>query len=102
MNLLNMSERHDLSTKKLVAIVVAAVVTSSVTTAFALLRVANSDHFTIIAQSNDIERLEANDANFVSRAELQQYVASLNKRLDDFGTAYTGLSSRIDQLLLSR
>ena len=98
-----MSNEYAMSTKKLVVIVSTAVVGSVVVTIFAMLRVANSDHFTIIANAKDIienkQDIKNIEQNYVSRPELQQTVLNLKEGQDGIKDDVSKLVERLDRLL---
>lgn len=52
------NESYEITTPRLFLIIVSAVVSTAIATAFALLRVANSDHFTIVALGDRLSSVE--------------------------------------------
>jgi len=74
------SKAHmEMSQSKFFAIIIGAIIASAVSTAFALVRVANTDHFTILALEQRVDDVEA---TIVPRAEFSRFENDLNKRLD--------------------
>lgn len=79
----------EMSQSKFVAILIGAIIASAVSTSFALVRVANTDHFTILALG---ERVDDIEAVLVPRAEFTRFETDLNKRLDRIDTKLDRLS----------
>lgn len=73
----------DISKNRFVSILIGSIIATAVTTAFtvgsALFRVANSDHFAIVATE---QRLDTLEENIVPRTEFARFEVDLNKRLD--------------------
>lgn len=69
----------EMSQSKFVAILIGAIIASAVSTSFALVRIANTDHFTIIALEQRVDDIEA---TLVPRTEFTRFENDLNKRLD--------------------
>lgn len=101
-----MTNEYAMSPKKFFAIVIGAVVTSAVITVFAMLRMANSDHFTIIANADDIETnkqaIAKIEQNHVSRAEFDLTVKGQKDNTDRIEASIKELVQRFDRLLETR
>jgi hypothetical protein len=72
--------------KKLYGTILTAIIGSAVVTAFALLRIANSDHFTLIALGQRVDSIEA---VFVPRNEFELVCQRLDR-----------IEQKLDSLLL--
>lgn len=84
-----MKQSREITNAKLALIVISTIIGTAVTTAVGLVRVANSDHFTVIALSTRVDTLE--DV-VVSRNEFNQRSIFIDSRLDR-------IESKIDRLL---
>lgn len=84
---------------KFTAILLAAVIGAAVTTAFSLFRVANSDHFNIVANRSDIDRLVKSQESYVSRVEHSKDINSLREYFDTrVGALENHIDTRFDLL----
>ena len=84
-----MNKTHEITTNKLIAIVLSSILSTSVVTVFGLLRIANADHFTIVAIG---ERVESLETVVVPRSEWEQRNEFIVFRLDQ-------IDRKLDQLL---
>jgi hypothetical protein len=77
----NMQEdnRVHWSKEKAIAILFGALITGAVTSGFAVLRLANSSYFTIIALEGRVNSIED---ILVSKTEFNRFETDLNRRLD--------------------
>lgn len=93
-----MSKKNETGITKgqLLTTVIASVIGTAVVTAFALVRVANSDHFTLVALGS---RVDAIEENFVPRGEYEQRIKSVDDSLRDLKDNDREIIRRLDQLL---
>lgn len=83
-----MTKTHEVSTNKLIVIVLSSILSTMVVTAFSLLRVANSDHFTVIALGQRVGTLEE---LVVPRSEWDQRNEFIVFRLDQIDRQLTDI-----------
>lgn len=82
---------YEMSQKKLISIIITAIVATAVSTSFALVRVANSDHFSILALNERVDTLEE---VVVPRTEFSRFDSDITNRLDRIEAKLDRLSER--------
>lgn len=85
-----------ISRTQIIGLVITAVIGSAVTTTFGLIRIANSDHFTLLALS---DRVEAVENSLVPRTEFDQSVKHIEESLRELKANDSSIIQRIDRLL---
>lgn len=77
-----MTKTHEVSTNKLIVIVLSSILSTMVVTAFSLLRVANSDHFAVIAIDQRLGTLEDVAVSRVEYAERAKHIDASLERIE--------------------
>lgn len=86
-----MTNKVYVSKNQLITLVVGTIITSVITTAVALVRVANNDHFLLGAT---VVRVDSLESNIVPRSEFREFANGNNARLENIEVLLTQLLNK--------